>query len=113
MCGKGTFSQIRSHIVFLEQNDHNFQLYPFCFFQFYKSYKRGKGNQNPIVTIISTNIFSGSDIVTNINCRWYPNSLYYGQNPLTVYLKHIRFYTNESSVPLFTTGLLCHCTDKV
>ena len=75
---------LERYIMFLEQNDHNFQLYPFCFFQFYKNHKRGKGNRNPIVTIMSTNIFSGSDIVTNINCRWYPNSLYYGQNPLTV-----------------------------
>jgi len=33
-------------------------------------------------------------IAGNINCRWYNDSLYYGLNPLTVYMKQIKQHTN-------------------
>jgi len=56
------------------------------------------------------NIFS--NIAGNINCRWYSNSFYYGQNPLTVYQKHIKVYANQSLTQQFTTGFLCHCANK-
>ena len=98
-------------MFFVKDNYYDLQpsINPPCFFQFYK-FQDQKYCQSPIVFITSNlapDVFS--DFSGNINCRWFPNSLYYGLNPLEVYEKHIQLYINNSLIPLFTTGLLCYC----
>ena len=95
--------------TFLVQDDYNipFSIYSPCLFQFYKRCTKEKGHQNSFVTITSNlvkNIFN--NVAGNINCRWYPNSLYYGQ----IHLQYTKTIFNYMSIKAHSHYLSQDCS---
>ena len=88
-----------------------FPLYLPCYFQFYGNHT-GSGKNNQII-IIKTDTYQNANYfnsdMRNINCKWHINSSYYGSNPLEVYSQHFKLLTDNRTIPLFDTGLLCIC----
>ena len=85
-----------------------YPLYLPCYFQFYGNHT-GSGQ----IIIIKTDAyhkakFFNSDM-RNVNCKWHINSSSYGSNPLEVYSQHFKLFTENRTIPLFDTGLLCIC----
>ena len=99
-------NKISAYIFSIESDNQNF--YKFCYFQFYKisdenyNFTRTK---KPIIEIASENAGHAFDENTeNINCKWHSDSLYYGFNPLQVYVLHFKLINSSNH---FDTGLLC------
>ena len=93
------------------KHDNNF--YSSCFFQYYQSETK---NDMPVYNVViadnkNNNIF---DFHTgNVNCKLTQGSLYHGMNPLTVHQQHFQITNKTGAYPLFNTGLLCYCLDKL
>ena len=97
----------------LTKENDAIEFHPLCFFQ-YHQYETTK--TNTLIEIYDNknngnNIF---DFITgNANCKFIEGSLYYGMNPLTVHQQHFQLINKTGRYPLFNSGLLCYCLDKV
>ena len=86
-----------------------------CFFQYYQLETTTSTLVHKIV-IQSNNIYNDNifDYNTgNVNCKLTEGSLYYGLNPLTVHRQHFQLINKTGTYPLFNSGILCYCLDKV
>ena len=84
-----------------------------CFFQYYQ-FENKIGTSMYTIAIQNSNNNNIFDFNTgNINCKLTEGSLYYGMNPLTVHQQHFQLINKTGRYPLFNTGLLCYCLDKV
>ena len=130
--GQGKINIIEDAYVNITNNRFNgtlFQLknsegysFPLCPLQYYKEHphlnrKNELGHtKGPLMLIQSNNDINVSDIfdnnIGNINCKWDPNSMYYGSNPLKVFEQNIQFIVEGNSIHIFDTGLLCLCPNR-
>ena len=86
--------------------------YPLCHVQYYKEEIKGRSKLDhriPLILIDSSNNISETfdENIGNTNCKWDPQSLYYGSNPLKIYEQSVQWISNDNNN--FDTGLLCHC----
>ena len=103
---------IRTSAFAVDHNNDN-NLYSSCFFQYYQSQNK---NGTPVhnVAIADNNNNKILDFHTgNVNCKLAQGSLYHGMNPLTVHQRHFQITNKTGTYPLFNTGLLCYCLDKL
>ena len=113
---EGAHIKIRSNkissYIFSFHSDRSY-LYKSCYFQFYKVSNDLKTTKHTItIEIVSENIrqiFNTN--AGSTNCKFNPDSLYYGLNPLHVYSTHFIVQLANSSKRIFPfdTGLLCKC----
>ena len=106
-------NKISSYIFsFASDRSH---LYKLCYFQFYRISNNFTETTKYITTIeiAFKNVRQAFNTnAGNINCKFNPNSLYYGSNPLPVYSTHfiVHFANNSNNKSFsFDTGLLCKC----
>ena len=92
--------------------------YPLCRFQYYRdeierssrSKLDHRFSRMPLILTDSSNNVSETfdENIGNINCKWDPQSLYYGSNPLKIYEQSIQLGNKGINDNSFDTGLLCH-----
>ena len=109
---KITSNKISSYIFnFHSDRTH---LYKLCYFQFYGISNNNFNftiNKRQIMIATENAIYAFNKNAENVNCKFHPDSLYYGLNPLQVYSKHfvINSKNNTYKNYPFDTGLLCKC----
>jgi len=103
-----------SGTIFHSEAPDDQDIIPSCYFQFYTSRKQKFTMLVQLYRLLIVNtackqVFA--DVVRNINCKMLPESAFYEHNPLHVYQQIINFKnaSENYSLPLFDTGILCHC----
>ena len=103
--------------VFHSEAPNDEDIIPPCYFQFYASHKQNFTMSVNLYKIMIANTTCNqvfAKVAQNINCKMFPNSVFYGHNPLHVY-QHIINFKNTSknyNSSLFDTGTLCYCSEE-
>ena len=89
------------------------EFHSLCFFQYYQ-FENKTSTSMYTIAIQNSNNNNIFDFNTgNINCKLTEGSLYHRMNPLTVHQQHFQLINKTGRYPLFNSGLLCYCLDKV
>ena len=116
-----TFNNNRYHVELITaKNDYEYNLYPYCLFQFvtmrnttvspthysvnfidnfYYNYKLSHSVQNQMCLFYFYHFTP--------HCKWIPTSVFYDQNPKIIYQQIIKI-NNQN----FTYHKICHCTQN-